>query len=92
LPSLSLLFAAGCSSSAGPGASPSGAGNSKMLEGKVWQFDEIISTKMAGPADLMRQENAYLAALPKTARYSIEGDELWLRDSTGAARAHYVAR
>jgi heat shock protein HslJ len=53
---------------------------------------KIVSTKMAGPADLMRQEDAYLAALPKTAVYSIEGDELWLRDSTGAALAHYVAK
>jgi heat shock protein HslJ len=52
----------------------------------------IAATKMAGPADLMRQETAYLAALPKTAAYTIEGDELWLRDSGGAALAHYVAR
>ena len=53
---------------------------------------KIVSTKMAGPADLMRQETAYLAALPRTATLSIEGDELWLRDTTGAALAHYVAR
>jgi len=39
----------------------------------------------------MRQEAAYLAALPQTATYTIEGDELWLRDSSGAALAHYVA-
>jgi heat shock protein HslJ len=52
----------------------------------------IVSTKMAGAADLMRRENAYLAALPKTATFSVEGDELWLRDSTGAALAHYVAK
>ena len=53
---------------------------------------QIISTQMAGPADLMQQEAAYLAALPKTATYTIEGDELWLRDSGGAALAHYVAK
>ena len=52
---------------------------------------QIVSTQMAGPADLMRQEAAYLAALPRTATYTIEGDELWLRDSSGAALAHYVA-
>ena len=40
----------------------------------------------------MKQEAAYLAALPKTATYTIEGDELWLRDPDGAALAHYVAR
>ena len=53
---------------------------------------EIVSTKMAGPEDLMKQEAAYLAALPKTATYTIEGDELWLRDATGAALAHYAAK
>jgi heat shock protein HslJ len=52
----------------------------------------IATTKMAGPEELMQQEAAYLAALPQTATYTIEGDELWLRDSTGAALAHYVAR
>ena len=52
----------------------------------------IVATKMAGPEELMKQESAYLAALPKTATYLIEGDELWLRDSTGAALAHYVAK
>ena len=52
----------------------------------------IATTKMAGPDDLMKQEAAYLAALPTTATFAIEGDELWLRDSTGAALAHYVAK
>ena len=52
----------------------------------------IATTKMAGPEELMKQEAAYLAALPETATYTIEGDELWLRDSTGAALAHYVAK
>jgi heat shock protein HslJ len=52
----------------------------------------IATTKMAGPDDLMKQEAAYLAALPKTATYTIEGDELWLRDASGAALAHYVAK
>ena len=53
---------------------------------------EIVSTQMAGPEELMQQEAAYLAALPQTATFTIEGDELWLRDSSGAALAHYVAR
>ncbi len=53
---------------------------------------QIVTTQMAGPEDLMQQEAAYLAALPKTATYTIEGDELWLRDSGGAALAHYVAK
>jgi heat shock protein HslJ len=53
---------------------------------------QIVTTKMAGPDKLMRQEAAYLAALPKTATYSVEGDELWLRDAEGAALAHYRAQ
>jgi heat shock protein HslJ len=53
---------------------------------------QIASTKMAGPDALMAQEAAYLAALPQTATYSIDGDELWLRDATGAALAQYVAK
>ncbi len=52
---------------------------------------QVASTMMAGPPELMEQEAAYLAALPQTATYTIEGDELWLRDAEGAALAHYVA-
>jgi heat shock protein HslJ len=52
---------------------------------------EIMTTKMAGSDELMAQEAAYLAALPKTATYAIEGDELWLRDAEGAVLAHYAA-
>jgi heat shock protein HslJ len=51
----------------------------------------IATTKMAGPPEAMEQEAAYLAALPLTATYTIEGDELWLRDAEGAALAHYRA-
>ena len=39
---------------------------------------EIRSTQMAGPEPLMAQEQAYLAALPTTTRYEINGDELIL--------------
>lgn len=52
----------------------------------------IQTTKMAGPQELMDQEAAYLAALPKTTKYEIIGDELWLRDSGGAAMAVYRAK
>jgi heat shock protein HslJ len=46
---------------------------------------------MAGPDEFMAQEAAYLAALPQTATYQIDGDTLWLRDAEGAALAQYVA-
>jgi heat shock protein HslJ len=52
---------------------------------------QIASTKMAGPEDLMAQEAAYLAALPKTATYAIEADQLWLRDASGAVVAQFSA-
>jgi heat shock protein HslJ len=83
------------------GADGSLAGNASVntysttytTSGDTMSIDaQIISTQMAGPEDLMQQEAAYLAALPKTATYTIEGDELWLRDASGAALAHYVAK
>lgn len=50
----------------------------------------IATTKKAGPDELIQQEAAYLAALLKTATWSVEGDDLWLRDADGAALARYV--
>lgn len=63
-----------------------GSGGAMTIDGA------IRTNMMSGPKKLVRQELAYLAALPKTATYSIEADELWLRDAGGAALAHYVAR
>jgi hypothetical protein len=40
----------------------------------------------------MEQEAAYLAALPTTARYRIEGDRLTLERDDGARVAGYTAR
>lgn len=53
---------------------------------------KIAVTEMAGPDDLMAQEAAYLAALPQTSTFEIDGDTLWLRDAGGAAVAQYVAQ
>lgn len=61
-------------------------------DGKMTVDPHIATTAMAGPDDYMAQEQAYLAALPRTAVYSIEGDQLWLRDAAGAALAQYVAK
>jgi heat shock protein HslJ len=94
-------LAASSAISARFGADGSLAGNASINQystkyttsGETMSIDaQIVSTQMAGPADLMQQEAAYLAALPKTATYTIEGDELWLRDSSGAALAQYVAK
>jgi heat shock protein HslJ len=53
---------------------------------------QIITTKMAGPDDLMAQEAAFLAALPKTATHVIDGDQLTLRDASGALIAQFTAK
>jgi heat shock protein HslJ len=51
----------------------------------------VASTKMMGPEEVQAQEDAYLAAIQKATVYKIEaGDQLWLRDSSGAAMAQYV--
>ena len=48
-----------------------------------------VSTKMAGPANLMAQEAAYLAALEKAVTWKISGGRLELRASDGALQAMY---
>lgn len=54
-------------------------GTSYELDGSRLTIDEQInSTLMAGPADAMDQESAYLALLPKVRSYTIAGEELTL--------------
>lgn len=60
--------------------------------GSTISIKPIVSTKMAGPEDLMTQEEAYFAALQKASKFAVEGDRLTLRDATGAAMAEYVAK
>ena len=47
---LALLVVSGCSSGAGPSASPSSASNGKALEGRVWKASAIsgVATVLAG--------------------------------------------
>ncbi len=72
------------------------AGNASINEyGTTFKVDgenltiapEIRTTMMAGPDELMKQEQAYLAALPKTTRYEIVNDELilWNKDARVAS-------
>lgn len=51
----------------------------------------IAATRKAGPEDLMEQEAAYLAALPRVAKFEIEGDGLTLFGADGARLAGYSA-
>ncbi len=43
------------------------------------QWPPLISTRMAGPLRLMNQESAFLAALPRVQRLSLEGIHLLAR-------------
>jgi heat shock protein HslJ len=61
-------------------------------DGKMTIDPQIASTMMAGPENLMAQEAAYLTALPKTATFAVEGDQLWLRDASGAVIAQFSAK
>ncbi len=60
-------------------------------QGEIKISAAIITTKMAGPQDLMDQEAAYLAALPQATKYRIDGDQLELRDANDAMIALYTA-
>jgi len=61
-------------------------------QGEIKIDGPIATTMMAGPPELMTQEQEYLAALPKATRYKITGDKLDLRDDEGAAIAMYKAK
>jgi heat shock protein HslJ len=45
----------------------------------------------ADPQGILDQELAYLAALQRTSRFEIRGDQLALRDAEGALQASYIA-
>ena len=47
-------------------------------------------TKMAGPPELMTQENAYLSALADARRYRVTADSLELLDAAGATIVSYA--
>jgi heat shock protein HslJ len=51
----------------------------------------IVSTMMACADEVMRQETAFLAALDSATAYTIEGEQLALRDSDGSLLATFKA-
>lgn len=59
--------------------------------GAIVVDSEITTTKLAGPEELMVQEAAYLAALPRAGFYRLSGDTLELRESAdGPLIATYI--
>lgn len=58
----------------------------------LWNTDSFVSTKMAGPPQLMDQESAYLRALARTqeAYLKANGGRLVLRDASGNNYIEYI--
>ncbi|GEM_PF-544495 len=55
-------------------------------EGVVSWAGPLAMTRMAGPAELMRQEQAFVEALTKTTRLSVEGEQLYAESEDGQMR------
>ena len=83
---------AGDDSLSGTGGVNNYSGKYTAQSGAMTIDPAIVTTRMAGPADVMAQEAAYLAALPKATTYKIEGKQLTLRDPGGAAIAQYEVK
>ncbi|TLM97249.1 MAG: META domain-containing protein [Actinobacteria bacterium] len=61
------------------------------LDGQSLAIGPLVTTRKAGPPELMEQEAAYLEALSKSARYQIIGDKMDFYDSQGARMADFRA-
>jgi heat shock protein HslJ len=61
------------------------------LSGGALQFGPLITTKRAGPPDLMQQEPRFLSALERTATADLRGRSLVLRDAGRATLAEFEA-
>jgi heat shock protein HslJ len=48
-----------------------------------FSIDPAVTTRMAGPADAMAAETAYLERLQAATSYSVDGDTLVINDSDG---------
>ncbi len=61
------------------------------LKGDSLKFSPMARTLMAGPSELMKQEDALMSALEKTASYKTTKETLRLFDSAGRELARFVA-
>jgi heat shock protein HslJ len=50
----------------------------------AWPGPGIVSTRMAGPPELMEKEGAFLKGLPKTSRAVVAGHALQLQNEDGS--------
>ena len=84
-----LSFDSGQASGMG---SCNGFGGDYKVSGSKLTFGPMISTMMACmPQEVMDQEQAYLAALGKTASYRVDGSQLTLLDASGNVLAKFTA-
>lgn len=59
--------------------------------GGAFSVGELISTLMAGPEPDMQAESTYLELLASATTYSVDGDQLVLRDADGNDQLTYAA-
>jgi len=62
------------------------------LEGASVKIGPLATTKMAGPPELMEQEQLYLVALQSSAKYIIAGDKLEFHDADGAIAVKLIRK
>lgn len=91
-PVITAVFAADGTLSGNAGVNQYSTKYTTAADGTMTIDPQIASTKMAGPDSHMAQERAYLEALPKTAIYAIDGDQLTLRDASGEVVAQFTAK
>jgi heat shock protein HslJ len=63
---------------------------SYTAEGDTLSIGPIATTRMVCEASLLEQEQAFLAALQATSRYTLASDRLTLRDAGGAIQAEFT--
>lgn len=62
----------------------------RMPVGEIrWMSPGFAVTKMAGPPELMRQEDAFLLALGRTTHVEMAGERLVLRSDDGGMRLEF---
>jgi heat shock protein HslJ len=62
------------------------------LDGESLHFSKMATTRMACPEPLAAQESAFLKALETTAAWKISGNQLELKNGSGAVLARFEVK
>lgn len=89
VPGFSITPEGGFSGLAGVNRMSSRLDLAKLASGE-FSLGPIATTKMAGPPELMKLEDAFTAALGNARRFSLKDRALLLKDGTGAELARLV--